>query len=114
MACFEDLQVWRRSLELVVEICKHFGTCSNFSLKDQITRSALSVPSNIAEGAERLSKKEFIQFLAYAKGSAGELRTQLIIATKLDYVSANDSEKWISELREISAMICGLINSQRK
>jgi four helix bundle protein len=86
MASFEDLEVWQRSCDLAVEVCDAFKSCKDYGLRDQITRSAVSVPSNIAEGAERLSRKEFAQFLGYAKGSAGELRTQIIIASRLGYI----------------------------
>lgn len=108
MSSFEDLEVWRRSCDLTVQVCKAFRECNDYGFKDQITRSAVSVPSNIAEGAERNSRKEFSQFLGYAKGSAGELRTQLIIAGRLGYITEAQSREWISETREISAMIYGL------
>ena len=111
MSSFEDLDVWRRSCDLSVQVCRAFQTCSDFGFKDQITRSAVSVPSNIAEGAERNSRKEFSQFLGYAKGSAGELRTQIIIAGRLGYITEIQSEEWIRETREISAMIYGLAKS---
>lgn len=108
MSSFEDLDVWRRSCDLAVQVCKAFRKCNDYGFKDQITRSSISVPSNIAEGAERNSRKEFSQFLGYAKGSAGELRTQLIIAGRLGYITEAQSREWISETREISAMIYGL------
>lgn len=111
MSSFEDLDVWRRSCDLSVKVCDAFRKCADYGFKDQITRSAVSVPSNIAEGAERNSRKEFSQFLGYAKGSAGELRTQLIIAGRLGYITEAQSKEWISEIREISAMIYGLIKS---
>jgi four helix bundle protein len=111
MTSFEDLNVWRRSCDLSVQVCEAFRKCNDFGFKDQITRSAVSVPSNITEGAERLSRKEFAQFLGYAKGSAGELRTQLIIAGRLSYITESQSQEWISEIRQISAMIYGLAKS---
>ena len=70
---FEDLEVWKRSARLSADIYKTLANLKDFGFKDQITRSGLSIPSNIAEGAERESIKEFINFLSYAKGSAGEL-----------------------------------------
>jgi four helix bundle protein len=111
MSSFEDLEVWRRSCDLSVQVCEAFRKCTDYGFKDQITRSAVSVPSNIAEGSERNSRKEFSQFLGYAKGSAGELRTQLIIAARLGYITEAQSKEWISENREISAMIYGLVKS---
>ena len=68
---FEQLDVWKRSSKLFTEIYKHFQHVNDFGFKDQITRSALSIPSNIAEGEERDSTKENIQFLNYARGSCG-------------------------------------------
>ncbi len=68
-------------------------------------RAALSVPSNVAEGYERNSNKEFIRFLNIAKGSCGELRTQLYISRKLDFLNKTDFEQLVSESKEISAML---------
>jgi len=76
-------------------------------------RSAASVPSNIAEGAERNGTKEFILFLGYAKGSLGEIRTQVMIGSELNYFTFEIAEKWITEIREISKMLHGLIKSLR-
>ena len=67
MRSFEKVEVWQRSCSLTVEICQHFDEYNNRAIKDQLVRSAISVPSNIAEGAERFPRKEFIQFLAYAR-----------------------------------------------
>jgi four helix bundle protein len=109
---FEDLQVWRRSRVLAVRVCKSFKDCRDFGFRDQITRSSVSVPSNIAEGAERNSKKEFIQFLGYARGSAGELRTQLLIAGDLGYLPMADIVELVDEATQISRMLFGLMKSQ--
>lgn len=76
-------------------------------------RSAVSVPSNIAEGAERNGKKEFIQFLGIARGSLGELRTQIMIGQELGYFKERVSAEWIDESRELSKMVHGLIRSLR-
>ena len=111
MTSFEDLEVWKRSCDLAVQVCAAFRCCKDYGLRDQVSRSAVSVPSNIAEGAERLSRKEFAQFLGYAKGSAGELRTQIIIAARLGHISEQHSREWQRELREISAMILGIAKS---
>lgn len=108
---FEDLDVWKRSKALAVEVCTVFRDCRDFSFRDQITRSAISVPSNISERAERPAKPEFRQFLGYAKGSAGELRTQLIIGGELNYLSGEDTKRMVSECRELSKMLWGLARS---
>ena len=76
---FEDLDVWKYASRLATDVLKMTEDMKHFGFRDQITRSSLSVPSNIAEGAERNSTKELLQFLSYAKGSCGELRTQLYI-----------------------------------
>ena len=70
---FEDMDVWKRSARLSLELYKHFAEVKDYGFRDQITRSALSIPSNIAEGSERDFQKDFIRFLQYAKGSCGEL-----------------------------------------
>jgi four helix bundle protein len=111
---FEDLEVWQRGCRLAVEIFKVFEKCRNFTMQDQVQRAALSVPSNIAEGYERNSNKEFIRFLNIAKDSCGELRTQLYISRKLDFVSKSDFDKLISESKEISAMLHGLSRAVAK
>lgn len=110
---FEELDVWIRSKTLAVNICRAFSDCKDWGFKDQITRSAVSVPSNIAEGAERNGSKEFIQFLGYAKGSLGELRTQMMIGAELEYFNETQSKIWIAESRELSKMLHGLIKSLR-
>ena len=74
---FEDLEVWKKSARLSGNIYKELKGCKDYGFKDQITRSGLSIPSNIAEGIERNSSKESINFISYAKGSCGELRTPM-------------------------------------
>ena len=110
---FEDLGVWIRSKALAVEVCRASKSFKDWGFRDQIMRSVVSVPSNIAEGAERNGTKEFILFLGYAKGSLGELRTQIMIGSELGYFAVDVAEKWISETREISKMLHGLIKSLR-
>ena len=111
---FEDLEVWQRACRLAVEIFEEFRSSDFVNLKNQIERSALSIPSNIAEGAERGGAKEFSQFLKIAKGSCGELRTQLYIATKLKTLESQKSKSLIAESKEISAMLEGLRKSITK
>jgi four helix bundle protein len=105
---FEDLEVWQRGCRLAVDIFKTFASCRNFTMQDQVQRAALSAPSNIAEGYERNSNKEFVRFLNIAKGSCGELRTQLYISRKLDFLKKADFDHLIAESKEISAMLHGL------
>lgn len=111
---FEDLQVWKRSARLSAELYKVLNKCNDFGFRDQITRSSLSVPSNIAEGYERISTKECIQFLEYAKGSCGELRTQIYIGLDVGYIDKATGKQWITETQEISAMLFALIKARRR
>lgn len=108
---FEDLEVWQRGCRLAVDVFKAFDSCKSVGLKSQAERSALSIPSNIAEGAERGGAKEFGQFLKIAKGSSGELRTQLYIAGRLNYLASKQVRSLVNEAREISAMTEGLRKS---
>jgi four helix bundle protein len=105
---FEDLEVWQRGCRLSVAVYNAFESCQRFSLKDQIERAGLSIPSNIAEGAERGSAKDFAHFLNFSKGSCGELRTQLYIARKLKALAKGQFEQLVAETKEISAMLQGL------
>jgi four helix bundle protein len=108
---FEDMEIWKRSARLSAELYKSFADCRDYGFRDQITRSGLSVPSNIAEGSERSSKKDFIRFLQYAKGSCGELRTQIYIGIDIGYINPPQGKSWINETREISAMLFSFTNS---
>ena len=105
---FEDLEVWKRSSRLAVSVLELLESVKLYALKDQMARSCISVPSNIAEGAERESDREFRRFLAIAKGSAGELRTQLYIGQRAGLFSVETAMPLIQEAREISSMIEGL------
>ena len=90
MKTHKDLDVWNEGIELVIkiyEMVQGFPKEERFGLVDQIKKSAVSVPSNIAEGAARHSKKEFLQFLYISLGSISELETQLIIANKLGFLN---------------------------
>jgi len=88
VSSFEDLEVWERSARLSAEIYRELQNLKDFGFHDQITRSGLSIPSNIAEGFERKSHKEFVIFLNYSRGSCGELRTQVHIGREIGYISA--------------------------
>ena len=110
---FEDLDVWRRSVGLSVEIYRELNSLKDFGFRDQITRSGLSIPSNISEGFERESDRDCMKFLLYAKGSCGELRTQACIGMQIGYIPADRGEKWIREAKEISRMLGALIRSKK-
>ncbi|EDM26042.1 hypothetical protein LNTAR_04311 [Lentisphaera araneosa HTCC2155] len=102
---FEDLEIWKRSVKLSILIYKETLSLKDYGFKDQITRSALSIPSNIAEGMERDSVKETKHFLSYSKASCGELRTQIIIAKEVGFLNTNFCEKTYQECKELSQMI---------
>ena len=108
---YKDLIVWQRSMELAEEVyrlVKKLPKEELFALSDQIRRAVISIPSNIAEGYERNSTKEYIHFLSIAKGSKAELETQLLLSTKIHYLNNSDIEKSISLIQEIGKMINSL------
>ena len=109
MEAFEKLQIWKRSCRLSVELYRALENSKSFGFKEQITRSALSVASNIAEGYERDSIKEFIRFLKIAKGSCGELRTQLYIGCEAGLLDRASAVPMIKESEEIARMLKGMI-----
>jgi len=112
----KKLEVWKKAIEFVTKIYKiteSFPSDEKFGLISQIRRSAVSIPSNISEGAARSGKKEFIQFLSIAQGSTSELETQLIISNNLGFLR-QENLYLLDELDEISRMIIGLIRTLRK
>ena len=112
MKTHKDLDVWKKSVSLVTsiyEVTKTFPKDEIYGITNQIRRSAVSIPSNMAEGSARKGEKEFIQFLYISLGSMAELETQLIIANNLKYVNLNDYELMTGRLEEIRKMIIGLI-----
>ncbi len=102
---FEELDVWKRASRLAVQVYESLKDCRDFGLKDQMCRAAVSIASNIAEGAERDSKKEFVRFLHIAKGSAAELRTQVYIATKIGVLDHKDQKLMVAQLISLSKML---------
>ena len=113
VSSFEDLEVWKKAAGLSAAIYRELQNLKDYGFRDQITRSGLSIPSNIAEGFERKSHREFAVFLNYARGSCGELRTQVHIGREIGYISAAAGRAWLAETREISAMITALIKTTR-
>ena len=114
---FEDLQVWKESIELSITIYQNTLSQKlnkDFVLREQIRKSAISIPSNIAEGFERDSKNQFIYFLQIAKGSSGELRTQLKIAESLRYITLEQYNLLKEKCLSISKQLSGFINYLKK
>src|SRR5580658_226454 len=89
---FEELDVWKRSCRLAVEVSRAISDCKQYAIRDQMQRAALSIPSNIAEGSERDSRQDFIRFLRIAKGSCAELRTQCYVAVRSSDCSKRSSQ----------------------
>ena len=108
---FEDLDIWKRACRLATEVYENLKNCRDYGLKDQMTRAAVSIASNIAEGAERNSVKEYRHFLHIAKGSAAELRTQLYIANNIGILDQKITTELIKDLKTISAKTQALVNN---
>lgn len=102
---FEDLEVWKEGMRMAVALYQATEGSRDFSLRDQMRRAAVSIPSNIAEGYERESNREFIQFLNYSRGSTGELRTQLYLASTVGQIEQPVFVGLLSQSRKISAML---------
>ena len=114
---YEDLSVWKKSMNLAVkiyELTKHMPKEELYGLTAQMRRAAVSIPSNIAEGQQRASTKEFLRFLSIARGSNAELQTQLVLACKLGYFQSEQIRETMNLTREISKMINALMISLNK
>jgi four helix bundle protein len=112
----KKLDVWRLSMDLVIEVYKvteGFPKDEKFSLTEQIRRSAVSIPSNIAEGAARQTKKEFVNYLHIAQGSLSELDTQLELAKRLQYLKEKEWKELDSIMERVDKMLSGLIRSKK-
>lgn len=117
MKTHKDLEVWKKAVQLVTqiyEVTKDFPKEESYGLISQIRRSAVSIPSNIAEGAARNSEKEFIQFLYISLGSLSELETELIISKNLGYLKDKKENTLMKQIDSIRKMLSGLIHSIKK
>ena len=108
---FEDLEIWKNGMRLCVEIYNVFKNCKDFGFKDQIQRASVSIPSNIAEGFERKSKKEYMHFLYIAKGSCGEVRTQLYLAISIGLIDKSIGDELLKKSSNLSGMMGNFIKS---
>ncbi|MEJ2672837.1 MAG: four helix bundle protein [Deltaproteobacteria bacterium] len=107
---YRDLVVWQKAMDLVIEVYRASQSFSKeelFGLKSQIRRVAVSLPSNIAEGHQRLSRKEYRYFLSNTRGSLAELETQVIIASKLEYFTAAESKNLLTLSAEVGRVLNG-------
>jgi four helix bundle protein len=110
----KDLAVWKKFMDLAAHVCSltaRFSKEELYGLTSQIRRSDVSIPSNIAEGAARHSRKEFIQFLHIASGSVAELETQLLLATRMGFISRDNP---LPQTEEVRKMLLGLLRSLKK
>ena len=111
---FEEIIAWQRARGLcnhIYAVTKNQSFSKDFGLKDQVQRSSVSIMSNIAEGFERGSNKEFIQYLYIAKGSCGEMRSQLYVALDQQYILTEEFDKLAKLVSETSRLIYHLIES---
>lgn len=108
---FEDIIAWQKARELTIAIYIQFKNCRDFSFRDQTQRAAVSIMNNIAEGFERRTNKEFINFLYIAKGSSGEVRSMLHLAIKFRYMTKEQFEMDYKLSVEISKIISGFIKT---
>lgn len=112
MSSYKDLLVWTKAIDLcedIYTITRNFPVKEQFGLTSQMTRCAVSIPSNIAEGQKRGSLKEYIQFLRISYGSCAELETQIIIANRIGYVNKTGYENLLEQITIISKMLNALI-----
>jgi four helix bundle protein len=110
---FEDLEVWQAGMNLcltIYELTNSTEFSKDFALRDQVRKSAISVPSNIAEGFERDSNRQFLYFLVIAKASCGELRTQLYIAKTQHYITTELYNSLFEQCISVSKQLKGFIN----
>src|SRR6266581_4351198 len=110
---FEDLEVWkegRRLTQGIYQLTRNENFSKDFALRDQIRRAAVSIMSNIAEGFERGGNQEFVQFLYIAKGSCGEVRSQLYVALDQEYIDQKIVDNLLINLKRLSVMMKHLID----
>ncbi|MCB1317823.1 MAG: four helix bundle protein [Leptospiraceae bacterium] len=113
---YQDLEVWKKSIDWVEKIyliSANFPAAERFGLTSQVRRAAVSVPSNIAEGAARSGTGEFLQFLSVASGSLAEVETQLILAGRLKMLPEPEMQQLLEQAGEINRMLSGLKRSLR-
>ena len=114
---FEELPVWQNAREFVAEVYKSTRKtpfARDFGLRDQLQRAAVSVMNNIAEGFERRGQKEFVQFLSYAKASAGECRSMIYVASDLGYIEDSAYNSLHDKSLALSKSLAGFVNYLRR
>ncbi|MGO9809732.1 MAG: four helix bundle protein [Isosphaeraceae bacterium] len=112
--CYQELFVWQRAMDLVVrvyEVTESFPHKEQFGLTNQLRRAAVSIPSNIAEGQGRQTTRDFLRYLSIARGSLQEVETQILIATRLDYIAESEKVEMLERTTETSRLLTGLSRS---
>jgi len=109
MMKFEDMDVWKDASRLSVSVYRELAHLKDYGFKDQITRSGLSISSNIAEGFGRSTDKDKRNFLIYARGSCAEFRSQTYIGIKAGFIDQAVGSSWVNESNKISAMLTRLM-----
>jgi four helix bundle protein len=110
----KQLKVWHKAMDLCDHIYRatgDFPPTERFGLTAQMRRAAVSIPSNLAEGYGRGSRKDYRQFVCIARGSAAEMDTQLILAARLGFLAQEDCDRLLAETREVHRMLDGLVGA---
>jgi len=108
---FEEILAWQKARNITVKLYDIFNNCKDYGFRDQILRASVSIMNNIAEGFERKSNNEFKHFLFISKGSCGEVRSMLILASDLKFINEDTCKQLVLEAEEISKILSGLIKS---
>ncbi len=117
MSSYQDLITWQKGIDLCELIYRASGGFPHhelYGLTSQIRRAAVSVPSNVAEGAGRITDGEFIQSIGHARGSLLEIETQLIVAQRLGYLNADEADGLLELTKEVGRLANGLIRSLKR
>jgi four helix bundle protein len=111
---YQELIVWQKAMDLVIrvyELSDGFPRREMFGLTNQLRRSAVSIPSNVAEGQGRKTTRDFLRFISIALGSSQELETQILIAFRLDYLKIHEKDELVAKLAEVGRLLSGLSRS---
>jgi len=109
--CFEDILSWQKAQDLAIRIYQLFAGLRDYDFANQIRSAAVSISNNISEGFERSTDADFARMLYIAKGSSGEVRSMIYLASRLDYISENQKTELLQSANEISRLITALIKS---
>jgi four helix bundle protein len=107
---FEEIEAWKESRKLVKELYSGFSACRDFNFRDQIQRAGVSIMSNIAEGFERNTNKEFINFLSIARGSCAEVKSLLYASLDVGYVENDVFNKLHGRINKVNGLLNGFIS----